>query len=76
MAAVDGSVDILMVEDNPDDETLTLRARAESKLRQGAGDADRPCLRGGADRWAVSIIAWAGHGSRMLHLPSTADRVA
>ena len=26
MAAVDGSVDILMVEDNPDDEKLTLRA--------------------------------------------------
>lgn len=32
MAADDGSVDILMVEDNPDDERLTLRAFAKNKL--------------------------------------------
>ena len=32
MAAVDGSVDILMVEDNPDDEKLTLRALSKHKL--------------------------------------------
>ena len=32
MAAVDGGVDILMVEDNPDDEQLTLRAFAKHHL--------------------------------------------
>ena len=32
MAPDDGSVDILMVEDNPDDERLTLRAFAKNKL--------------------------------------------
>jgi two-component system response regulator len=32
VAAVDGSVDILMVEDNPDDEQLTLRALAKHHL--------------------------------------------
>jgi two-component system, response regulator len=32
VAATDGSVDILMVEDNPDDERLTLRALAKNKL--------------------------------------------
>ena len=32
MASDDGSVDILMVEDNPDDERLTLRAFAKNKL--------------------------------------------
>ena len=32
MAAVDGGVDILMVEDNPDDEQLTLRAFAKNHL--------------------------------------------
>ena len=32
MAAIDGGVDILMVEDNPDDERLTLRAFAKNKL--------------------------------------------
>ena len=32
MAAVDGSVDILMVEDNADDERLTLRALAKYQL--------------------------------------------
>ena len=32
MAAVDGGVDILMVEDNPDDEQLTLRALAKHHL--------------------------------------------
>ena len=32
MGAVDGSVDILMVEDNPDDEKLTLRALRKYQL--------------------------------------------
>jgi two-component system response regulator len=32
MAAIEGSVDILMVEDNPDDEKLTLRALAKNQL--------------------------------------------
>ena len=32
MAAVDGGVDILLVEDNPDDEQLTLRAFAKHHL--------------------------------------------
>jgi two-component system, response regulator len=32
VAAVDGGVDILMVEDNPDDEQLTLRALAKHHL--------------------------------------------
>ena len=32
MAAADGGVDILMVEDNPDDEQLTLRAFAKNHL--------------------------------------------
>jgi two-component system, response regulator len=32
MAAVDGGVDILMVEDNPDDEKLTLRALRKYQL--------------------------------------------
>jgi two-component system, response regulator len=32
MAAIDGSVDILMVEDNPDDEQLTLRALRKYQL--------------------------------------------
>jgi two-component system, response regulator len=32
VAAVDGSVDILMVEDNPDDEQLTLRALRKYQL--------------------------------------------
>ncbi len=32
MAAVDGGVDILMVEDNPDDEQLTLRALGKHHL--------------------------------------------
>ena len=32
MAAVEGSVDILLVEDNPDDEKLTLRALGKHKL--------------------------------------------
>jgi two-component system response regulator len=32
VAAVDGGVDILMVEDNPDDEQLTLRAFAKNHL--------------------------------------------
>ena len=32
MAAVEGGVDILLVEDNPDDERLTLRAFAKNKL--------------------------------------------
>jgi two-component system, response regulator len=32
VAAVEGGVDILLVEDNPDDERLTLRAFAKNKL--------------------------------------------
>jgi two-component system response regulator len=32
VAAIDGGVDILMVEDNPDDEQLTLRALAKNHL--------------------------------------------
>jgi len=32
VAAADGGVDILMVEDNPDDEQLTLRAFAKNHL--------------------------------------------
>jgi len=32
VAAADGGVDILMVEDNPDDEQLTLRAFAKNRL--------------------------------------------